>query len=104
MAFLLVMSSIIASITVALLVQSPGVFASEIMMESEITSGNQIPCSVSKGCELYFMNGIPVDRTVFCKLLQFLHGYPCIFENSGGSDGRRWDNSFCKHSIFWFSF
>ncbi|CAK9329651.1 unnamed protein product [Citrullus colocynthis] len=93
MAFL-VMSSIIASITVALLVQSPGVFASEIMMESEITSGNQIPCSVSKGCELYFMNGIPVDRTVFCKLLRFLHGYPCIFENSGGSDGRRWDNSF----------
>ncbi|KGN65111.1 calmodulin-binding receptor-like cytoplasmic kinase 3 [Cucumis sativus] len=95
MAFLLVMSSIMASITAVLLVQSSGVFASEFMLESGGSRGNQIPCSLPKGCErCYFMNGIPMDKILFCKLLQFLRGYPCIFENSRGSDDGRWDSSF----------
>lgn len=105
MAFLLVISSIVASITGMLLVQSPSVFASEFMMESGVsTSVYQIPYSVSDGCGRYFVNGISMDRTLFCKVLQFFHGYPCISENSGGHDGRHWDNSFSKHPIIWFSF
>ncbi|XP_022987686.1 calmodulin-binding receptor-like cytoplasmic kinase 3 [Cucurbita maxima] len=94
MSFLLVVSCIVASITAVMLVQSPLVFASEFMMESGVSSANQIPYSVSDGFERYFMNGIPMDKSMFCKLLQFLHGYPRILEDSWGSDGCRWDSSF----------
>ena len=104
MAFLLVVSCIVASITAVMLVQSPLVFASEFTMESGVSSANQTPYSVSDSCERYFMNGIPMDKSMFCKLLQLLRGYPCIFEDSWGSDGCRWDSSFCKYSIFCFSF
>ncbi|XP_022135089.1 calmodulin-binding receptor-like cytoplasmic kinase 3 [Momordica charantia] len=100
MAFLLVISSIVASVMGMLLVQSPRVLASEFMMESGVsTSVYQIPYPVSDGCERYFVNGISMDRTLFCKVLQFFHGYPCIFENSGGSDGCHWDNSFTGLSV-----
>ncbi|KAJ0029892.1 hypothetical protein Pint_13805 [Pistacia integerrima] len=69
-----------------LFVQLPGIFVSGFATQSNDCGAGLIAYLNSYDVELFYINGNLVDKTKFCKALQFHYANHCAFEGFFGSD------------------
>lgn len=80
------LSMVGAVFSLLLFLQSPGIFASGVVLQSKDCGADHLAYTISDGPELYYINGILVDRVVFCKALHYHYANHCVFEAYSQSD------------------
>ncbi|KAK1549405.1 hypothetical protein Q3G72_001584 [Acer saccharum] len=75
-----------AVISLLLILQLPGIFASGFVLQSKVCGADHLAYSNSNDLELYYINGNLVDKVSFCKALQFHYANHCDFKAYFRSD------------------
>ncbi|KAF2310585.1 hypothetical protein GH714_014961 [Hevea brasiliensis] len=81
----------VSALALLLLVQFPSIIAFGLHIQSKVCGTDHIVYSNFDDQELFYINGSPVDKDSFCKLLHFHYANGCIFESYDGCSYRGLD-------------
>lgn len=76
----------VSALALLLLVQFPSAIASGFDIQSKVCGTDHIVYSNFHDQELFYINGSPVDKDSFCKLVQFHYANGCISESYDGNN------------------